>query len=78
MHCAPAQLRDQLRRDKIDLLVESCAHLRTVAKHNVEHRATVRALRATARRIQNLTAEADDLETERGYSWPTQLLPVKS
>ncbi len=35
-----------------------------MAEHSVEHRSTVRALRATARRIQMLTAEADDLEAE--------------
>lgn len=61
---APAQLRDQLRRDPVELQVERCAHLRVMANHSVEHRATVRALRATARRIQALTAEADDLEAE--------------
>jgi transposase len=61
---APAQLRDQLRRDKLEVLVERCARLRIMANHSVEHRATIRALRATARRIQTLTAEADDLEAE--------------
>lgn len=61
---APAQLRDQLRRHNTDVLVERCARLRIMASHSVEHRATLRALRATARRIQALTAEADDLEAE--------------
>jgi transposase len=61
---APAQLRDQLRRDVVDVQVERCARLRVLAEHSVEHRCTVRALRATARRIHMLTAEADDLETE--------------
>ena len=61
---APAQLRDQLRRDQLDVQVERCARLRVLAEHSVEHRCTVRALRATARRIQMLSAEADDLETE--------------
>lgn len=61
---APAQLRDQLRRHNTDVLVERCARLRIMASHSVEHRATLRALRATARRIQTLTAEADDLEAE--------------
>lgn len=61
---APAQLRDQLRKDNIDIQVERCARLRTLAEHTVEHRATVRVLRSTARRIQMLTAEANDLETE--------------
>jgi transposase len=63
---APAQLRDQLRHDAVDLQVERCARLRVLAEHSIEHRCTVRALRATARRIQMLTAEADDLETELG------------
>lgn len=58
---APAQLRDQLRKDNIDIQVERCARLRTLAEHTVEHRATVRVLRSTARRIQMLTAEANDL-----------------
>src|SRR4030095_4708995 len=61
---APTQLRDQLRHDPVEVQVERCARLRIMAEHSVEHRATVRALRATARRIQVLTAEADDLETE--------------
>lgn len=39
---APTQLRDQLRRDKIDVQVERCARLKIIADHSVEHRATVR------------------------------------
>ncbi|MDH3296039.1 MAG: transposase, partial [Acidimicrobiia bacterium] len=61
---APTQLRDQLNRDSGDALIERCAGLRIMASHSVEHRATVRVLRSTARRIQMLTAEADDLEAE--------------
>jgi transposase len=61
---APTQLRDQLRRDPIDVQIERCARLRIMAEHSLEHRSTVRALRATARRIQMLSAEADDLEAE--------------
>lgn len=61
---APTQLRDQLRRDTVDAQIERCARLRIMAEHSVEHRATVRALRATARRIQMLSAEADDHEAE--------------
>jgi transposase len=61
---APVQLRDQLRNDSVDVQVERCARLRLMASHSVEHQATVRALRCTARRIQALTAEADDLEAE--------------
>jgi transposase len=61
---APAQLRDQLRVETLDDQVQRCARLRITAEQSVEHRATVRVLRCTARRIQALTAEADDLETE--------------
>jgi transposase len=61
---APTQLRDQLRSDAVDIQVERCARLRIMASHSIEHRATVRALRSTARRIQVLSAEADDLEAE--------------
>ncbi len=61
---APTQLRDQLRRDNVEAQIERCARLRVMAEHSIEHRATVRALRATARRIQMLNAEADDLEAE--------------
>ena len=63
---APTQLRDQLRHDPVDIQVERCARLRICAEHSIEHRSTVRALRATARRIQVLSAEADDLEAELG------------
>jgi hypothetical protein len=61
---APTPLRDQLRREPLEGQVERCARLRVMVEHSIEHRATVRALRATARRIQMLTAEADDLEAE--------------
>jgi transposase len=58
------ELRHQLRRQQTDELVARCARLRTLPKHSVEHRATVIALRHTARRILMLEAEANDLETE--------------
>ena len=61
---APAALRDQLRNHPIDAQVERCARLRIMATHSIEHRTTIRVLRATARRIQFLTTEADDLEAE--------------
>lgn len=61
---APTQLRDQLNHHSGDALIERCARLRIMASHSVEHRATVRTLRSTARRIQMLSAEADDLEAE--------------
>lgn len=61
---APAQLRDQLRRDPLDVQVQRCARLRISAAQSIEHQATIRSLRSTARRVQNLSAEADDLEAE--------------
>lgn len=58
------ELRHQLRRHDTDELVARCARLRTLPSHSAEHRATVIALRHTARRILMLEAEANDLETE--------------
>ena len=59
---APAQIRDQLRRDAVELQVERCARLR-VTPSTASNTRDRRALRATARRIV-LSAEADDLEAE--------------
>lgn len=61
---AREQLRHQLRNTPTDELVYRCARLRTLPSHSVEHRATVVALRHTARRILALEAEANDLESE--------------
>lgn len=61
---AREELRHQLRRHDTDELVARCARLRTLPSHSAEHRATVIALRHTARRILMLEAEANDLETE--------------
>lgn len=61
---AREQLRHQLRNAPTDELVCRCARLRTLPSHSTEHRATVIALRHTARRILALEAEANDLETE--------------
>jgi transposase len=61
---AREELRDQLRNTPTDELVYRCARLRTLPSHSTEHRATVLALRHTARRILALEAEANDLETE--------------
>ncbi|GJG89555.1 IS110 family transposase [Gemmatimonadetes bacterium T265] len=58
------QLRDQLRGVRDDALLPKCARLRTTPQHSVEHRATVTALRLTARRALALEAEADDLESQ--------------
>jgi len=61
---AREELRHQLRRHDTDELVARCARLRTLPSHSAEHRATVIALRHTARRILALEAEANDLESE--------------
>ena len=61
---AREELRHQLRNTPTDELVARCARLRTLPVHSDEHRATVIALRHTARRILMLEAEANDLETE--------------
>jgi transposase len=61
---AREELRHQLRGLDTDELVTRCARLRTLPSHSVEHRATVIALRHTARRVRVLEAEANDLETE--------------
>lgn len=59
---APEGLRDQLRRHSTLHQVDQCARLRVRPEHSLEHRGTIRALRATARRIQVLEAEANELE----------------
>lgn len=61
---APEALRDQLRRHPTDEQLARCARLRTGPAQSVEHRATVRALRAAARRALFLEAEAADLESQ--------------
>src|SRR3954447_8346151 len=61
---AREELRHQLRNTPTDELVYRCARLRTLPSHSSEHRATVLALRHTARRILMLEAEANDLESE--------------
>src|SRR6266496_1598443 len=61
---APEELRAKLRGRSTIAQVSACARLRTRPAKSLEHRATVRALRATAQRIQLLQAEADALQTE--------------
>jgi len=61
---AREELRHQLRNIPTDELVNRCARLRTLPSHSDEHRATVIALRHSARRVLMLEAEANDLETE--------------
>lgn len=59
---APEGLRDQLRRHTTLHQVDQCARLRVRPEHSLEHRGTIRALRTTARRVQFLEAEANELE----------------
>jgi hypothetical protein len=61
---AHERLRDTFRRLDTTALVNRCARLRTSIRHSPEHRATVTALRATARRVLHLEAEANDLESQ--------------
>lgn len=61
---APELLRFQLHKMGTDELIERCARLRTTAQQSVEHRATIMAIRLTARRVLMLEAEANDHETQ--------------
>jgi transposase len=61
---APEQLRQHFRGLSTDQQLERCSRLRTLPSHNVEHRATVRALRTCARQALFLEAQAADLESE--------------
>jgi transposase len=58
---APEELRVQLRSLQTKRQVLVCAALRDRPTRSLEHRMTTRALRSTARRIQALQAEADEL-----------------
>jgi transposase len=61
---APEELRAELRGQPTSHQVVYCARLRERPSRSLEHRATVRALRATAQRIQFLQAEANQLQAE--------------
>ncbi len=61
---APQSLRDQLRRGTTDEQLHRSSRLRTLPTHSIEHRATIRAIRGTARRALALEAEASEYETE--------------
>jgi transposase len=61
---APEELRAELRGRRTSTQIHYCASLRERPTRSLEHRATVRALRATAQRIQALQAEADQLQAE--------------
>jgi transposase len=61
---APEELRAELRGRSTASQVAACASLRERPTRSLEHRATVRAVRATAQRIQFLQTEADQLQAE--------------
>jgi transposase len=61
---APEELRAELRGRTTASQIDYCASLRARPTRSLEHRATARALRATAQRIQFLAAEADQLQAE--------------
>jgi transposase len=61
---APEELRAELRARSTASQIDYCARLRERLTRSLEHQATVRALRATAQRIQFLQAEADQLHAE--------------
>jgi transposase len=60
----PEELRTELRGRSTANQVRYCVSLRDRPARSLEHRMTVRALRATAQRIQRLQAEADQLHAE--------------
>lgn len=61
---APESLRNSFRNVSTDQQLTRCARLRASANRTEEHRCTVMALRAAARRALALEAEATDLEAE--------------
>ena len=71
---APEDLRAELRSRTSKAQIAYCAKLRDRPTRDVQHRATVRALRCTAQRVQALKAEADDLERQISHL-VTQIRP---
>jgi transposase len=61
---AAPELRESLRGLSRTRLITTCARLHLMERHDDERRATVLALRSTARRIQFLTDQADELQAE--------------
>jgi transposase len=61
---APEELRTELRGRSTRSQILYCGSLRDRPARSLEHRMTVRALRATAQRIGYLQAEADQLQVE--------------
>jgi transposase len=60
----PPALRERLRGRCTAAQVRCCARLRVHASHSLEHQVTVQAMRATARRIRLLEAEAAQHQAE--------------
>ena len=61
---APPGLRERLRHHCTAQQVRCCTRLRVHATHTIEYRVTVQAMRATARRILFLEAEAAQHQAE--------------
>jgi transposase len=61
---APPALRERLRRRCTAAQVRCCARLRIHDTHSIEYRVTVQAMRATARRVLLLEAEATQHQAE--------------
>lgn len=61
---APSQLRERLGGLTTTRLVHRAVRLRVRNDHDIEHRATIRAMRAAARRAQACEREAAELEAE--------------
>jgi transposase len=67
---APEELRAELRGRSTAGQVAHCLVLRDRPARSLEHRMTVRALRATAQRIRVLAAEAAELRRRSAGWWP--------
>lgn len=61
---APIPLRESLRGLHTHQLIRTCCRLHLMQRHDDERRGTVLSLRATARRIEQLSQEVAQLETE--------------
>jgi transposase len=61
---APTPLRESLRGLHTQQLIRTCSRLHLMQRHDDERRGTVLSMRATARRIEHLSQEAAELETE--------------
>jgi hypothetical protein len=61
---APEPLRQHFRKMTTDEQLVRCSRLRTTPNHSIEHRATIIALRMTARRALELEGDAAELESQ--------------